>query len=157
MSIHFSGTLTRSAGAISAIMKQLRRVNLKPVSKIDVRFDPFDARAKETRDFLFYFSGSKLRATNPQCSLKTEIVCDRSEPIVTFSLQSGEKVVVKTGLLTSLNILELYNKHITSLVPPDPAVLEAKKALQEERRKKKKRPHHRIKLWSKRRGVYHNI
>lgn len=67
--------------------------------------------------------------------------------------ESGEKVVLKTALLTSLNILELYNKHITSLIPPDPAVIEAKKALEEEKRKKKKRPHHRIKLWSKRRQV----
>jgi len=62
-------------------------------------------------------------------------------------------VILKTALLTSLNVLELYNKHITSLIPPDPAKLEAKKELLEEKRKKKKRPHHRIKLWSKRRGV----
>ncbi|XP_024879097.1 uncharacterized protein LOC112459285, partial [Temnothorax curvispinosus] len=105
------------------------------------------------RDFLFYISAPRIRATNPQCSLKTEVVCDRSEPVITFSLQSGEKVVLKTALLTSLNVLELYNKHITSLIPPDPAVVEAKKALEEEKRKKKKRPHHKRKLYSKRRGV----
>ncbi|KYQ52778.1 hypothetical protein ALC60_08067, partial [Trachymyrmex zeteki] len=109
------------------------------------------------RDFLFYVSAPKIRATNPQCSLKTEVVCDRSKPTVTFSLQSGKKIVLKTALLTSLNILQLYNKHITSLIPPDPAELEAKKALQEEKRKKQKRPHHRIKLWSKHRGQLHLI
>ncbi|XP_012534234.1 39S ribosomal protein L53, mitochondrial [Monomorium pharaonis] len=154
MSIPFSGTLQRSGGLMSAIIKQLKRVDLKPVNRIYVRFDPFNVQSKQTRDFLFYISAPKTRATNPQCSLKTEVVSDRSEPTVTFSLQSGEKVVLKTALLTSLNILELYNKHITSLIPPDPAKLEAEKALLEEKKKKKKRPHHRIKLWSKRRGVF---
>ncbi|KAG5347187.1 RM53 protein, partial [Acromyrmex charruanus] len=156
MSIHFSGAIKRSS-AMSAVVKQIKRINLAPVDKIDVRFDPFDHQSKQTRDFLYYVSAPKIRATNPQCSLKTEVVCDRSEPIVTFSLQSGEKVILKTALLTSLNILQLYNKHITSLIPPDPAELEAKKALEEEKRKKKKRPHHKIKLWSKHRGVYHLI
>ncbi|XP_071639156.1 mitochondrial ribosomal protein L53 [Temnothorax longispinosus] len=153
MSIHFSGSLSRSGGLMSAIIKQLKQLNLMPVNKIDVRFDPFDRQSKHTRDFLFYISAPRIRATNPQCSLKTEVVCDRSEPVITFSLQSGEKVVLKTALLTSLNVLELYNKHITSLIPPDPAVVEAKKALEEEKRKKKKRPHHKRKLYSKRRGV----
>lgn len=62
-------------------------------------------------------------------------------------------MVLKTRFLTNLDILELYNKHISSLIPPNPAELEAKKLLQEEKRKKKKRPHYKIKLWSKRRGV----
>jgi len=39
------------------------------------------------RDFLSYISAPKIRATNPQCLLKTEVVCDRSEPTVTFSLR----------------------------------------------------------------------
>lgn len=142
---------------MSMIVKQIKRVNLTPVDKINVRFNPFDRQSKQTRDFLFYVSAPKIRATNPQCSLKTEVVCDRSKPTVTFSLQSGKKIVLKTALLTSLNILQLYNKHITSLIPPDPAELEAKKALQEEKRKKQKRPHHRIKLWSKHRGQLHLI
>ncbi|XP_011697867.1 PREDICTED: 39S ribosomal protein L53, mitochondrial [Wasmannia auropunctata] len=153
MSIHFSGTLSRSGGLMSAIVKQLKRVNLKPINRINVHFDPFHDQVKETRDFLFYISAPRIRATNPECLLKTEVVCDRSEPTVTFSLQSGEKIILKTALLSSLNILELYNKHVTSLIPPDPAELEAKKALLEAKKKKKRRSHHKIKLWSKHRGV----
>ncbi|EZA48201.1 hypothetical protein X777_14116 [Ooceraea biroi] len=103
------------------------------------------------RDFLSYMSSSKITATNPDCLVKTEIVGDRSEPTVTFSLHSGEKVVLKTTNLTSLNILELYNKHITSLLPPDPAVLEAKQALLEKKRRRKPPP--KIKEGSKRRGI----
>lgn len=49
MSITFSGTRTRSAGLMSAVVKQLRNVNLKPVKRIDVRFDPFHENVKQTR------------------------------------------------------------------------------------------------------------
>lgn len=49
MSIHFSGSFTRSAGVISAIIKQLKEVNLKPVKKIQIKFDPFHPNAKTAR------------------------------------------------------------------------------------------------------------
>jgi len=65
--------------------------------------------------------------------------------------ESGEKVIIKTTNLTSLNILQLYNKYITSLVPPDPAKLKAEQELLE-KKKKRKRPR-KIKEGSKRRGV----
>ncbi|XP_050447362.1 uncharacterized protein LOC126849505 [Cataglyphis hispanica] len=152
MSIHFSGCRTRSVGLMSSIIKEIKRVNLTPVKRIDFRFDPFHKQVKQTRDFQFYISAPRVCATNPYCLMKTEIVCDRSEPTITFNLQSGEKVILKTAFLTSLNILELYNKHITKLVPPDPAVLEAKKEL-EETKKKKKKPHHKQKEGKKKRPV----
>lgn len=60
-------------------------------------------------------------------------------------------MVLKAGLLTCLNILQLYNKHITTLVPPDPAVLEAKK---EEEEKKRKKGRVKIREGSKHRGVF---
>jgi large subunit ribosomal protein L53 len=49
MSVPFSGTLKRSGGIGSAIAKQLRFVNLKPVKKVDVKFDPFNKNVTETR------------------------------------------------------------------------------------------------------------
>lgn len=49
MSIYFSGTFTRSAGIISAITKELKFVNLKPVKKIEVQFDPFHQNAITVR------------------------------------------------------------------------------------------------------------
>lgn len=49
MSIYYSGTFKRSAGVISAITKQLRLVNLKPVKKIQVQFDPFHPQASTVR------------------------------------------------------------------------------------------------------------
>lgn len=49
MSIHFSGSPARRGGLMQAIIKQLKRVNLRPTNKINVRFDPFDDRSKQTR------------------------------------------------------------------------------------------------------------
>lgn len=49
MSIYYSGTFKRSAGVVSAINKQLKLVNLKPVKKIEVRFDPFHQNAVTAR------------------------------------------------------------------------------------------------------------
>lgn len=67
--------------------------------------------------------------------------------------ESGEKVVFKTGLLSCLNILELYNKHITPLVPPDPVELEAK-AKELEEKKKNRRKKIKIKEGRKKRRVF---
>lgn len=49
MSIYYSGTFTRSAGLISALNKQLKLVNLKPVKRIKVKFDPFHPKAVVAR------------------------------------------------------------------------------------------------------------
>lgn len=49
MSIHYSGCRTRSIGVMSAIIKQLKRINLTPVKRIDFRFDPFHKDVKHTR------------------------------------------------------------------------------------------------------------
>lgn len=37
-------------------------------------------------DFLFYLSTPKVANTNPNCVLKTDIICDRAPPTVTFTL-----------------------------------------------------------------------
>lgn len=49
MSIYYSGTYKRSAGIISAIAKQMKSINLKPVKKIQVSFDPFHENAVTAR------------------------------------------------------------------------------------------------------------
>ncbi|KAK2582275.1 hypothetical protein KPH14_004618 [Odynerus spinipes] len=150
MSIPFSGTRTRSSGVIAAITKQLKAINLKPVDKIVVQFDPFHEKVKETRSFLAYLSSPKIFSTNPSCILKTNVVCDRSEPTVTFNLTTGNKIIFKCANLTSLNILQYCNKHISSLVPPPEKT--AKELLLE--KKKKTRKYMKIKPFRKRRGVF---
>lgn len=55
MSIYYSGTFSRSGGILSAINKQLKLVNLKPVKKIEIQFDPFHPNAITAR-YLVYIT-----------------------------------------------------------------------------------------------------
>lgn len=49
MSVPFNGTRTRSSGLISALHKQIKLMNLEPISNIVVRFDPLHKQVKEIR------------------------------------------------------------------------------------------------------------
>ncbi|XP_069704179.1 large ribosomal subunit protein mL53 [Periplaneta americana] len=119
MSVPFSGTLKRSAGIGSAIAKQLKLLNLKPVKKVVIKFDPFAENVTATRDFLFCMTGSNVQATNLNCKIKTEILCDRSEPTICFTLNDNQSIMFKSGNLTNLELLQLYNKHVTPLAAED--------------------------------------
>ncbi|XP_011311399.1 39S ribosomal protein L53, mitochondrial [Fopius arisanus] len=120
MSVPYTGRFRSYLGPIAAVVKQLKIMSLKPVKTITVQFDPFYKNVKETRQFLHYISGPKILRTNLTCNLKTNIVCDRSEPTVTCDLTNGEKVLFKCQNLETIDILKLYNKHITILAPPEP-------------------------------------
>ncbi|KAL4712694.1 hypothetical protein ACJJTC_007991 [Scirpophaga incertulas] len=142
MSIPYSGTFRRSGGVVSAIGKQLKAVNLKAARKITVKFDPFCDNVSHTRNFLYYISSPKVSLTNSNCSLKTEIVCDRSEPMVEIAIVPSiaetakvSKVTFKSGNLTCLEILQLLNKHVSSLAPVD----QPTSSVQTKLEKKKKR------------------
>ncbi|CAK9813093.1 39S ribosomal protein L53, mitochondrial [Anthophora plagiata] len=151
MSIPFNGTRTRSHGVISAIIKHLKSVTLKPVKSINIKFDPFHDSALETRDFLFHITTPNIIATNPRCIIKPQITSDLSAPVITFNLLSGKKVVCKAAHLTSLNILELYNKHIT---PLSSSKSETTSGTEIEEKPKRKKRRTIIKPGSKRRGVF---
>lgn len=49
MSLPFSGSKSKSAGLVSAIRKQLFLLNLKPVKRVFVKYDPFTQNAVTTR------------------------------------------------------------------------------------------------------------
>ncbi|XP_015171512.1 PREDICTED: uncharacterized protein LOC107063885 [Polistes dominula] len=154
MSIPLSGAFaTRSRGLMSSIAKEMRAINFKLVDKIVVQFDPFYKNVNETRKFLFHISSKAVKKTNPLCALKTKIVCDQSEPIVTFDLTSGNKVIFKCGNLNVLNILQYCNKHVSSLVPPPEKT--PKEILLEEKKKQRKKKWQKIKPFAKRRGVFY--
>jgi len=72
-------------------------------------------------------TASKLRATNPKCVIKTDIVCDREEPTITLSLENGKKVIFKTSLLTTLEIAENFNKISDQLNQTVEDLIETKK------------------------------
>ncbi|RZB40399.1 39S ribosomal protein L53, mitochondrial [Asbolus verrucosus] len=119
MSIYFSGTFSRSAGVISAITKQLKLVNLKPVKKIQVQFDPFHPNAVTARDFLFHISTPKVTETNLNCIIKSNVVCDRSEPEIKIDLLDSGSIKFLANNLTVLEILQQFNKHISIKVKPE--------------------------------------
>ncbi|XP_059050933.1 large ribosomal subunit protein mL53 [Achroia grisella] len=129
MSVPYSGTIQRSAGVVSAIGKQLKGINLKAAKRIVVKFDPFADNVTQTRHFLHYLSSPKISLTNPNCSLKTEIVCDRSEPTVGVTILPNigdtaniKQITFKSGNLTCLELLQLFNKHVSSLAPVEQPV-----------------------------------
>uniref|UniRef100_A0A1B6LTP7 Large ribosomal subunit protein mL53 n=1 Tax=Graphocephala atropunctata TaxID=36148 RepID=A0A1B6LTP7_9HEMI len=123
MSVPFTGVVnSRSGGVIGAIAKEARTLSLKPVKRIVFQFDPFVEESVHTRNFLFNLTRKSLIKTNPSCVLKTNVVCDRSGPSVTFSLENGSSVLFKAKNLTTLEMFQLYNKHITSLLPKEEPV-----------------------------------
>ncbi|XP_053689086.1 uncharacterized protein LOC128738180 [Sabethes cyaneus] len=126
MSIKLSGTLSRSRGVFAAITKQLKLLNLKAVQRITVTFDPFHDRVIPTREVLNHLSGPKIVQTNPSCALKAEVVCDRRPPSLVFQLIPSvqaeaklKKIEINSENLSTLEILQLCNKHITSLAPKE--------------------------------------
>ncbi|CAG9135202.1 hypothetical protein JYU34_003304 [Plutella xylostella] len=144
MSVPFSGALRRSGGVVSAIGKQLRSVNLKAAKRITVKFDPFGDNVKHTRDFLHLISSKKISLTNPNCTLKTEVVCDRSEPTIDIALVPSvaettkyKQVTLKSGNLTCLELLQLLNKHISAAAPVEQPASTIQTKLEKKKSKKK--------------------
>jgi len=64
--------------------------------------------------------------TNVSCIFKTDIASDRSESEVLFDLVNGKKFVFKCANITTLELLQQVNKHITVLAPPPETVSETK-------------------------------
>uniref|UniRef100_A0A1A9X4B4 Large ribosomal subunit protein mL53 n=1 Tax=Glossina brevipalpis TaxID=37001 RepID=A0A1A9X4B4_9MUSC len=123
MSIYYSGTLGRSGGVVSAIAKELKLINLKGIKRVTVTFDPFAENVKSTREFLFLLSVPRVTQTNPNCLLKTDVVCNRQQPEIKFSLIQSvqEQLKVKdirflSNNLNTLELLQLCNKHVSVLV-----------------------------------------
>ncbi|XP_060531228.1 large ribosomal subunit protein mL53 [Cylas formicarius] len=137
MSIYFSGTFTRSAGLLSAITKQVNQINLKSVKKIQVQFDPFHPNAVTARNFLYYISIPKVQETNLNCILKTNVVCDRSEPTIKVDLtDSGETVQFLANNLSLLEVLQYFNKHISSKAKVDETTTSQVQTTKQARRRK---------------------
>jgi len=129
MSISYSGTISRSAGLVSAIGKQVKAMNLRGVKRVTISFDPFHEKAVDARNFLYHLSLPKVVATNPSCVIKTDIVCDRRPATVTFQLiptvadQLKLKNVTLNGEnLTTLELLQLTNKYVSAYAPKEEPV-----------------------------------
>nr|ABM55606.1 hypothetical protein [Maconellicoccus hirsutus] len=117
MALKYTGTGTRSGGIYHAIKKQLDLLNLEPAKRITFQFDPFGDNALSMRHFLFIINGKQAWKTNPNCRIKTEIVCDRREPTIDVALNNGESILFKCRHFDHLDMIKLFNKYITVLAP----------------------------------------
>jgi len=113
------GSLRRSRGLIAAILKQSKLVHFGAVEKLSFSFDPFgeEQSTKTIRDALHHIVLDKTRITNPKVSIKTDILSDRSEPLILANLTDGSRVKFKTENLTTLEILTLFNELVSAKAP----------------------------------------
>uniref|UniRef100_T1J6T0 Large ribosomal subunit protein mL53 n=1 Tax=Strigamia maritima TaxID=126957 RepID=T1J6T0_STRMM len=95
-----------------AIREHIKKINFRPIKQILFTFDPFHHSVNSTRQFLYHISSHKVHRTNPLCRLKTNIVNDRSDPSVAFTLANGENVVIKSSNFSLIELFELYQKYI---------------------------------------------
>lgn len=59
---------------------------------------------------MYHLSAARVRETNPECPLRTEVTCDGTEPSVELALSNGERVIVRAANLTELEILETVSR-----------------------------------------------
>jgi len=65
---------------------------------------------------MFMWNSKKVRATNVKTIVKTEIVDDRQDPKITFDLNDGRQLEIRTGNLTELEIATIVNSYLLPLV-----------------------------------------
>lgn len=114
-----AGTFLRSGGINAAVNKQAKLLNLKPAKRIVFTFDPFGENVTSIRDALFHMSTSYAQDTNPKCIVKPNIISTRANPTIDITLETGQKLLVKTEHLKTLEILQLFNKFVSSQFKPE--------------------------------------
>merc|ERR1712142_1104168 len=100
---------------------------LKTLVRTHLGYIPFEGRLgrrptnwskfyAELRNVMFMWNSKKVRATNIKMIVKTEIVDDRRDPIITFDLNDGRQLEIRTGNLTELEIATVVNSYLLPLV-----------------------------------------
>jgi len=110
--------LRKPSGLIHELAQELKKVDFRPVKRIEYKFDPFHPSANHVRDLSFMLSNPKKRETNYKTVFKTNIVSDLSPPEITCKLENGKELIFKAEHLTTLEILQQFNKVVFPLVPP---------------------------------------
>ncbi|XP_056336082.1 39S ribosomal protein L53, mitochondrial [Danio aesculapii] len=80
-------------------------VVLKTVKKIIVQFCPFESNVRSTREFLTMVGSERVRSTNMNCEVITQVKHDRSEPTIDVTFVDGERLLMKGSNLTTKEIL----------------------------------------------------
>ncbi|KPM09216.1 hypothetical protein QR98_0077490 [Sarcoptes scabiei] len=62
------------------------------------------------REFLQHLDRKQVHRTNTKCSIKTEILCDQQEPQIIANLENGKRIIFKTAYMTTLELLQYWNR-----------------------------------------------
>lgn len=123
----FEGPIVPRNTPSHLLNREVLNVNLKPVTRIHFKWDPFHPKVKSVRDLMFLMSAERIRATNPKCTFKTEAVNDRAEATLRVALEDGRNLVFKLGHLNALDVISILNKHVLPMVKIEKeTVLESK-------------------------------
>ncbi|XP_068616150.1 large ribosomal subunit protein mL53-like [Brachionichthys hirsutus] len=85
---------------------------LNAVKKISIRFCPFEPNVRSTREFLFMVGSEKVRSTNANCEVVTEVKHDKSAPIVDVTFTNGDRLVMNGANLTSAEMMSAFQSRL---------------------------------------------
>lgn len=88
---------------------EVKKFHLRPIKKLHFQFDPFHENATTVRDILFHLSSKRIRKTSETCIIKSDILCDRSEPTINIDLSNGMNVLFKCANLDAYEIAREFN------------------------------------------------
>lgn len=60
-------------------------------------------------------SGTKMRASNPKCAIRINVLTDRSDPTIRIQLENGQHLIYNTSNLTELEVLQHLHKTKSAL------------------------------------------
>jgi len=114
--IPFEGRLGPQLNNMQKFVIEHKKANVQPVNKVTYTFDPMQENHHSLRNFMFMWNSKKVKATNVKLIVKTEIVDDRRDPKITYDLNDGRQLEIRTGNLTELEIATIVNSYLLPLV-----------------------------------------
>ncbi|XP_043074399.1 39S ribosomal protein L53, mitochondrial [Puntigrus tetrazona] len=92
-------------------------VALKAVKKIIVQFCPFESNARSAREFLVVVGSEKIKSTNTNCEVITDVKHDRSEPTIDITFVDGERLLMKASNLSTRELLSALQTRCSAKDP----------------------------------------
>ncbi|KAK2192552.1 hypothetical protein NP493_28g09035 [Ridgeia piscesae] len=93
-----------------AVAYHYKSLRLTAVKQVIFKFDPFHEHTKSVREFMHHVNVPKIRQTNLNCSVKIDVVSDRTEPRVEVKFANDDRAIFKTENLTTLEIIKNFNE-----------------------------------------------
>jgi uncharacterized protein YlzI (FlbEa/FlbD family) len=139
MALVVTGTKTRSGGIFAAVKRHANFINLKPATRVLIKFDPFGENSYWIRQFTYLMNRKTIRQTNSDCRVRTEILSDNSEPKVEVTLANGNSLLMKCARLNIVEMIQVFNKHISALAPKEVSVEDSPVATKSAGKKKSRK------------------